>query len=282
MLRDDLHLDRVSQVRLVGAVFAHRSCIRDHREFGGDGLAFRELLEHAAHDRLNRVEHVFLGDEAHFDVELIEFAGRAIGARIFVAETWRNLEIAVEAGHHRQLLELLRSLRQRIELARMQTRRHQEVARAFRRGSGQDRGLELEEPLVFHPLANRIDDLPALDDVLVQLVAAKIEEAVLKPDIFRIFLLAEYRHGQFCRGPKHLDLGGVDLDKPRCQLRVLGAGGTLAQFAVDPHHPFRTQLFRHLERRRIRVGNALRQAVMIAQIDEQNTAMVANAMAPAG
>ena len=68
--------------------------------FGVTGLPFGELLEHAAHHRLDRVEHVLLRDEAHLEVELVELAGRTVGARILVAEARRDLEIAVEARHH--------------------------------------------------------------------------------------------------------------------------------------------------------------------------------------
>ena len=57
-------------------------------------------------------------DEAHLEVELVELARRAVGARVLVAEAGRDLEVAVEAGDHQQLLELLRRLRQRVELAR--------------------------------------------------------------------------------------------------------------------------------------------------------------------
>ena len=96
-LADVLHLDRVAQVRLVGAVFPHRLGVGDQREFRRHRLAVAELLEHAAHHRLDRVEHVLLGDEAHLDIELVELAGRAVGARVLVAEAGRDLEIAVEA-----------------------------------------------------------------------------------------------------------------------------------------------------------------------------------------
>ncbi len=126
-------LDRVAQIRLVGAVFQHRVRVRDPRKFRRHGLAGGEFLEHAAQHRLDGVEHVVLRDEAHLDVELIEFARRAVGARVLVAEARRDLEIAVEARHHDELLELLRRLRQRVELAGMDARRHQKVARAFGR-----------------------------------------------------------------------------------------------------------------------------------------------------
>ena len=45
-----------------------------------------------------------------------------------------DLVVAVEAGDHQQLLEQLRRLRQREELARVHAAGHQVVARAFRRG----------------------------------------------------------------------------------------------------------------------------------------------------
>src|SRR5260221_5599450 len=93
-------------------------------------------------NRLDGGEDVVLRYEAHFHIELVEFARRAVGARGFVAKTRRDLEIAVEPRHHDELLELLRRLRQGVELSGMQARRHEKVARAFRRRGGQDRRLE--------------------------------------------------------------------------------------------------------------------------------------------
>ena len=282
MLGDVLHLDRVAQVRLVGAVFADRLRERNPRPALGDGLALGKILEHAGDDRLHRREDVVLVDKTHLDVELIEFAGQPVGARVLVAEAGRDLEIAVEARHHQQLLVLLRRLRQRVEFSRMNPRRHQEVARALRRRRGQDRGLELEETLILHAFAHRINDLAAGHDILVELLTTKVEETVLKPYIFRIFLLTEHRQRQFAGRTQHLDFGDEKLDRAGRQFRVLGAFGTAAHLAVDPHHPLRAQLFGVLEGRRIRVGDALGQPVMVAQIDEQQPAMVADAMAPAG
>ena len=54
--------------------------------------------------------------ERHLDVDLREL-GLAVGAQVLVAEAARDLEVAVEARDHQDLLEELRRLRQRVELA---------------------------------------------------------------------------------------------------------------------------------------------------------------------
>ena len=134
----------------------------------------------AVHHRLDRGEHVLLLDERHLQVELVELAGRAVGARVLVAKAGRDLKIAVEARHHEQLLVLLRRLRQGVELARVQARGHQKIAGALGRARGQDRRLELDEALLLHAPADRGDDRRAQQDGLVHDLAAQVEEAVAK------------------------------------------------------------------------------------------------------
>ena len=63
-----------------------------------------------------------------------------------------------------------------------------------------------KKPCSLHAAAHRIDDRAARHDVLMQLVAAQIEEAVFQPDVFGIFLLAKHRQRQFTGRAKHLDL----------------------------------------------------------------------------
>ena len=65
-------------------------------------------------DALDEGHHVLLRDEAHLDVELGELRA-AVGARVLVAHAVGDLVVAVEAGDHQQLLELLRRLRQRVD-----------------------------------------------------------------------------------------------------------------------------------------------------------------------
>ena len=177
MLGHILHLDGVAQVRLVGTVLGDRLVVGNARPLLGDGLLLpvgvhtRELLEDAGDDRLHRREDVVLLDEAHLDVELIELARQAVGARVLVAEAGRDLEVAVEARHHQKLLVLLRRLRQGVELAGVNARGDEKVARAFGRGRRQNRRRELEEAGLRHALPDRGGDGQALHDVLVQRLA---------------------------------------------------------------------------------------------------------------
>ena len=116
----------------------------------------------------------------------------------------------------------------------------------------------------------------------MQMLAAQVEEPVLEPDFLRIIVLAKHWHRQLNGRAEHLDAADEDFDSAGGQFQVLRPGGTFAHLALDPHHPFRAQLFNLLERRRIRIGDALGHAVMVAQVDEQKPAMVADAVAPTG
>jgi hypothetical protein len=78
-----------------------------------------------------------------------------IPAQVLVAEGTGQLVVAVVAGDHQQLLQHLRALRQRIELARTQPRRNHEVAGALRRGANEVRRLDLDEAIVLQRAANR-------------------------------------------------------------------------------------------------------------------------------
>ena len=116
----------------------------------------------------------------------------------------------------------------------------------------------------------------------MQPLAPQIEKAVFEPRVLGIRLVAEDRQRQVARRAQNLDLAHVDLDQAGRHLRVLGSGRAPAHEPIDPHHEFRAQLLGLTEGRRIRIDHALGQAVMVAQIDEQHAAVVADAVAPAG
>src|SRR3990172_6808867 len=267
---------RVAQVGLVGAVDEHRLVERDARKRPrAENAVTGEFREHAVQHRLDRREDVLLGDEGNLEVELVELARRAVGAAVLVAEARRDLEIAVEAGDHQKLLELLRRLRQGIELARMQPARHQEVARAFGRARGQDRRLELGEAGLGHAPADAGDDPCAQGDVAVDAIAAQIEEAVAQADVLARVLVAVHLQGQRIGPRPQLERADLQLDLAGRQARVDGFGRPPHHLAGDADDGLRTHRLELGEQRARNVDDALRQAVMVAQVDEQQIAVIA-------
>ena len=281
MFADVLHLDRVAQVGLVGAIPLQAVAVGDQRPVTGHRPTAAEFLENALDHRLHGGKDIRLLDKAHLDIKLVKVGRAAVGARVFVAKTRRDLEIAIEPRHHDQLLELLRGLRQGVELARMQARGHQKVARAFGAGGRDDRGLELGKALIPHALAHAAHHVRAQHHVGVQLVAAQVEKAVGQAGFLGVINLAEHRQRQVVRRPQHRHGTGVNLDRAGRQLGVDQAGVTRLDHAIDADHPFRAHRRHRGKGRAVAVGDHLSDAVVIAQVDEQHPAMVAHPVHPA-
>ena len=172
MLAHILHEDGIAQIGFVRAVFCYGLVIGDERELRRYRLAFAELLEQPAQHRLHGLEHVLLRDEAHLDIELVKFTGRAVGARILVAKAGRDLEVAVEARDHDELFELLRRLRQRVEFPGVHPRRYEEVARSFWRRGRQDRCLKFEEVLAV--MRRRMDETIAERFMMLRWIVSRL------------------------------------------------------------------------------------------------------------
>ena len=100
---DKLHSE--TDIRLVRAVIFHCVLpsnswkIAEFYTFDGLEQMFCQALEH--------VDDIFLFDERHLAVDLSELR-LTVGAEVLIAEAAHNLEVAVETGHHKKLLELLR------------------------------------------------------------------------------------------------------------------------------------------------------------------------------
>ena len=165
----------------------------------------------------------------------------------------------------------------------MNPARHEVVARAFRRARRQDRRLELEEALLVHAPPDARDHLRTQHDVRVDLVAAQIEEPVAKPLLLR--------ECPACRRPE--TAASRPSTAPRAlsaatSTRPVGSAG-LTFSSVRPTTVPATLMT--LSSRtasaaanaaRVRREHALRDAVVIAQVDEQELAVIALAMHPAG
>ncbi len=170
-----MQLHSETQVGLVAAVLADGVFVEHVREGtlgfdSGDGAG-------AHHHVFDDFENVLLARERHFEVELGEF-GLAVGAQILVAEAFHDLEIAVEAANHQDLLEDLRRLRQRVELAVMHAAGDEIIARAFGSGAGEHGGFNFDEAHFVHDLADFENDFVAQREIAMRLQAAQIEIAI--------------------------------------------------------------------------------------------------------
>ena len=122
-------------------------------------------------------------------------------------------------------------------------------SRTFRAAGGQDRRLELVEALLDHAAADRRDDLGAQQDVLLHLLAAKVQEAVAQADFLAGIGLAVDLERQRIGGALHRQFLKLDLDPAGRELVVDGLGRALDHLAGDRDDGFQPQTLDHLEQR---------------------------------
>src|SRR5207248_11131598 len=106
----------------------------------------------------------------------------SIAAKVLVTEAARDLEVAIDARDHEELLELLRALGQGIDRPRLKPARDDEVAGAFGRALDEVRGLDLDEGVGVVDLADRLDEATPQQEPLLHRLAPQVEVAVLEPE----------------------------------------------------------------------------------------------------
>ena len=117
--------------------------------------------------------------------------------------------------------------------------------------------------------------------VAMQLLAPQIDEALLQTDVLGILLLARHLHRQHLGGGLNHQFSRPQFNLASWQLRIHRA--CLARHHLTGHrdHTLRPHRVGRRERRGPSRKDTLRDAVMIAQVDEQQPAMVTLGMHPA-
>ena len=164
------------------------------------------------HQGFHDFTHLRRGHERSFHIDLGKFR-LTISTQVFVTETLNDLIVAVETGHHQQLFEQLRRLRQRVEFTFVHTRRHQVVTCAFRRRFGQHRSFDVEEAVVIHKTAHQASDFSARFQALSHFRTTQVEVAVFQTRFFGVDVVRVKRQnvcavddGQ--RRRQHFDFAG--------------------------------------------------------------------------
>ncbi len=267
-----------AQVRLVRTVAAHGFRPGHDRERRRQ-IDVLNHLEHVADHVFEDFTDLELVQERGFAVDLGEF-GLAVSAQVFVAEALGDLVVAVETGHHQHLLEELRRLRQREEVASVHTRRHEIVARAFRRALGQHRGFDVDEAQLVQELAHFDGHAIAQHQVALHLRTAQVQYAMREARRFREVVVVQLERRRD-RRVQDLDFLAEHFDFARSQLGVGGARRTLAHQAGHADAELVAQALRGREGGVVRIEHDLRQARAVAQVDEDDPAVVAAAVHPA-
>ena len=168
-------------VGLIGAEAAH-SLIPGHTVERRLDVDVQHFLPQALDQALVQGHDIVLGDKAHLLVHLGEL-GLTVGAQILVAVAVSQLEIAVKAGQHQNLLIELRALGQGVEVARLHTAGHQIVTRTLGRGLDEGRRFDLSEVVLAEIVADDLHDLAAQHDRLMHGRAAQVKVTVAQAQV---------------------------------------------------------------------------------------------------
>src|SRR3989344_1552364 len=272
-------LERDAQVRLVRAIATHGLFERHVREFAN--LQIQHFLEQLADHPFGDTDDVRLVEEAGLDIDLGEF-GLTISSQVFVAETLGDLIVAIEAGHHEQLLEQLRRLRQGKEIAGMGATRHQIVTRTLRRRTAKDRRFDMEEAVLVEVATDAGGDARAQLQLLGHLRATQVDEAVAQASFFTDIAVLVERERRSLRIVEHLQLVTQHLDGAGRDVRIHRTGRTQAHLAGHLDHVLAAYAVGRREGfRAVGIENHLGQPLAIANVEEDHPSMVTTAMYPA-
>ena len=242
----------------------------------------QRFLEDIVNHFFDERQDFFLIHEGHFHVQLSEFR-LAVGAQVFIAEAAGDLIVAIHAGNHEQLLENLRRLRQGVELAFVDAARYEVVAGAFRRALAQFRRFNIDEAVFVQERAHSVFYFMAHDEVVLHFRTAQVEIPVFQADLFIdvdvVFNVERRRLGRV----ENTQLFAADFNRAGLHLRVYRILIAHAHDAADSQNVFRTDLFGLFKGNFfvIRRGYDLYNARTVAEIDENQSAVVAAAFHPA-
>ena len=269
-----------ADVGLVGAVIVH-GIVPAHAGHGVGNIHVQDVLEDGAHHALEHVQDVFLLHEGHFAVNLGEF-GLTVRAEVFVTETAHNLEVAVVAGHHQQLLEGLGALRQGVELAGIHAGRDHEVAGAFRSALDQVRRLDFHEPVGVQVVTHLMSHFVTQGQGALQRTAAQVQVTVFGAEVFAAVALLLNGEGRSHALVQDMDGRYLDFDVTGGHLGVFRL--TFNHFSLHLNHEFTAQGGGHIHQGSGSVGlhDQLGDAVTVTEVDKGHAAQFAGFLYPSG
>src|SRR3989449_1421784 len=277
--RQLLDLEPVSKIGLVHPVPKDRVRVGDTADGCGQGHA-KHLLPDVREAAFYDVEHVVLSDEGQLEIELGELR-LAVGALVLVPVAAHDLEVAVHAGHHQELLVELRRLRERVDVAGLQAAGNQVITRPFWGTADQNRRLDLNKAFVVEKIPNSLGHpVPELE-IPGHPLPPKIQVTVAKAQLLIDHAILVDSEGRRLCAVEDIDPLRIDLDRTGGELLVFRSRWALDDRATDVDHGLQPQL----AARRMRLGMHrielhLDDPTSVAQVDEDQAAQVTPAVHP--
>ena len=268
-----------AKVRFVGAVVVHSIRPQHDGERIGQ-IDVNGFFEDSADQLFHQGADFNFVQEAGFNIHLGEFR-LTIGTEVFVTEALNDLVVAVKACAHQHLFEELGGLRQSVEVAVVNTRGNQIVAGAFRGALGEHRSFDVDEAVLIKETAESHCSFVAELHVALHRQTTKVEHTISQTCGFgEVFVIKQ--EGRRCGRIQDLEFLSQHFNAAGDEVFVASAFRTSTNQAFNLHNEFVTDFIGSFEDvGTIRVADDLDQAFTIAQIDENNTAVVAAAMGPA-
>ena len=270
-----------THIRLIGAVLVHR-VDPWHPHDWKFNVYIAHLLEDVLQQTLIDLDDIIDVHEAKLHIHLGELR-LTIGTEVLITVAACELEVAVEAGYHEELLQELRRLRQCVEGAVVHTGRYEEVSCALRGGLDEGRGLDLEEAVLTHEAADQIGDLRSRHDALCKLRTTKVEVTILETGVL-VRRDAILNREWWCLGlGKNTQCSGRNLDASCLHILV----GILTTGTNDTGHrdyELRTELRCLLKYLGTTLGllkHDLQKAGTITKVCKDQTTLVSGALNPA-
>ena len=143
--------------------------------------------------------------------------------------------VAIDATHHKHLLEELRRLRKRVELTGVHSARHQIVPCAFRRTLGQNRRFHFKKAFRIQKSTDGLHNVMPEAQEPLHLRPPKIQVAVFQSDRLRHFGIVFDHEGRRLRLIQNLNGIHEHFDLARGQIGILGLFRTGHHLARHRH-----------------------------------------------
>ena len=182
-----------TNIGFVRSVFRHRFVPCDARKVSLKCFS-ENRPEQVFCQFFERSQNIFAVDERHLAIDLCEF-GLPVGPQVLIAEAADDLEVAIVAGYHQQLLEGLRRLRQCVEFTRIHSRGDDKVTCTLRRRLDQIWGLDLQKAFAVEKVADFVSHLVTQNQRLFQRIASQVEKTVLHPQFVTTVAVVFDREG---------------------------------------------------------------------------------------